>query len=105
MLYSTCYRYTQVMLCNKCYILCYITHATTARELWLTSGMELATAAGFMRSAFGCGVTAGGKPRRVNVAEAELQRKAAISDARKRAADTMKLRREERGEYYYRKID
>ena len=31
----------------------------TARELWLTAGMELATAAGFMRSTFGCGVTAG----------------------------------------------
>ena len=44
-----------------------------------------------------------GQPRRVTVAEAELQRKAAISDARKRAAGTMKRRREERGEYYYRK--
>ena len=30
----------------------------TARELWLTAGMELATAAGFMRSTFGCGLTA-----------------------------------------------
>ena len=48
-----------------------------------------------------------GQPRRVTVAKAQLQRKAAISDARnlsrKRAADTMKRRREERGEYYYRK--
>ena len=44
-----------------------------------------------------------GQPRRVTVAEAELQRKAAISDARRRAADTMKRRREERGEDYYRK--
>ena len=34
-----------------------------------------------------------GQPRRVTVAEAELQRKAAISDARRRAADTMKRRR------------
>ena len=33
----------------------------------------------------------------VTVAEAELQRKATISDARKRAADTMKRRREGRG--------
>ena len=31
-----------------------------------------------------------GQPRRVTVAEAELQRKAAISDARKRADDTVK---------------
>ena len=30
-----------------------------------------------------------GQPRRVTVAEAELQRKAATSDARRRAADTM----------------
>ena len=44
-----------------------------------------------------------GQPRRVTVAEAELQRKAAISDARRRAADTMKRRQEERGEDYYRK--
>ena len=41
--------------------------------------------------------------RRVTVAKAELQRKAAISDACRRAADTMKRRREERGEDYYRK--
>ena len=65
--------------------------------------MELATAAGIMRSTSGCGVTAGGQPRRVTVAEAELQQKAAISDARRRAADTRKCRREERGEDYYRK--
>ena len=44
-----------------------------------------------------------GQPRRVTVAEAELQRQAAISDARKRATDTMKRHREERGEDYYRK--
>ena len=44
-----------------------------------------------------------GQPRRVTVAEAELQQKEAISDARRRAADTMKRRREERGEDYYRK--
>ena len=44
-----------------------------------------------------------GQPRLVTVAEAELQRKAAIFDARRRAADTMKRRREERGEDYYRK--
>ena len=31
----------------------------TAREMWLTAGMELATAAGFMRSTFGCGIMAG----------------------------------------------
>ena len=74
----------------------------TARELWLTAGMELATAAGFMRSTFGCGVTAGDSHAGL-LAEAELQRKAAISDARRRAADTMKRRREERGEDYYRK--
>ena len=43
-----------------------------------------------------------GQPRWVTVAEAELQ-KEAISDARRRAADTMKRRREERGEDYYRK--
>ena len=43
------------------------------------------------------------QPRRVTVAEEELHRKEAISDARKWAADTMKRRREERGEYYYRK--
>ena len=41
-----------------------------------------------------------GQPRCVTVAEAELQRKAAISDARKRAADTIKRCREERGEDY-----
>ena len=45
-----------------------------------------------------------GQPRRVTVVEAELQRKAAISDARKRAADTMKRHREKRGEDYYRKL-
>ena len=42
-----------------------------ARELWLTAVLELATAAGFMRSTFGCGVTTGvrpGQPRRVTVA-------------------------------------
>ena len=44
-----------------------------------------------------------GQPRRVAVAKAELQRKAAISDASRRAADTMKCRQEERGEVYYRK--
>ena len=44
-----------------------------------------------------------GQPRRVTVAEAGLQRKDAISDACRRAADTMKRRREERGEDYYRK--
>ena len=44
-----------------------------------------------------------GQPRRVTVAEAELQRKAAISDARRRAAGTMMRHREERGEDYYRK--
>ena len=44
-----------------------------------------------------------GQPRRVTVAEAELLRKAAISDARKRAADTMKCRREEQRADYYRK--
>ena len=33
-----------------------------------------------------------GQPRLVTVAEAELQWKAAISDARRRAADTMKRR-------------
>ena len=37
---------------------------------------------------------------RRRLAEAELQRKAAISDARKRAADTIKRCREERGEDY-----
>ena len=31
----------------------------SARKQWLTTGMELATAAGFMSSTFGCGVTAG----------------------------------------------
>ena len=36
-----------------------------------------------------------GQPRLVTVAKAELQREAAISDARRRAADTMKPRREE----------
>ena len=40
--------------------------------------------------------------RRVTVVEAELQRKAAISDARTRAADTLESRRDERGEDYYR---
>ena len=44
-----------------------------------------------------------GQPRRVTVAEAELQRKAVISDARRRAADTMKRCGEEQGEDYYRK--
>ena len=44
-----------------------------------------------------------GQPRRVTVTEAELQRKAAISDARRRAADTMKRRWEARGEDYYQK--
>ena len=39
---------------------------------------------------------------RVPVAEAELQQKAAISDARTRAADTLKRRRDERGEDYNR---
>ena len=43
-----------------------------------------------------------GQPRRITVAEAELQRKAAISDARRRAADFMERRRDERGEDYYR---
>ena len=61
----------------------------TARELRLTAGMELATAAGFVRSTFGCCVTAAvslAQPRLVTVAEVELQRKAAISDASRRAA-------------------
>ena len=44
------------------------------------------------------------QPRRVTVAEAELQQKAAISDARRRDADTMKRRLEEQGEDYYRKM-
>ena len=35
------------------------TALATARELWLTAAMELATASGFMRSTFGCGVMAG----------------------------------------------
>ena len=80
------------------------TALVTARELWLTAGMELATAAGFMRSTFGCGVIAG-------VSHAELLsprrscsgRLPSLSDARRRAADTIKLRLEERGEEYYRK--
>ena len=37
-----------------------------------------------------------GQPRRIIVAEAELQRKVAISDASRRAADTMKRRRDSR---------
>ena len=45
-----------------------------------------------------------GQPRRVTVAKAELQRKAAIFDACRRAADTMKCSLEERGEDYYRKL-
>ena len=46
-----------------------------------------------------------GQPRRVTVAEAELQGKAAISDACTRAADTLKRRRDEQGDagVYYRK--
>ena len=43
-----------------------------------------------------------GQPRRVTIAEAEQQQKAAISDARTRAADTLKRRSDERGEDYYR---
>ena len=76
------------------------------RELWLTAGMELATAAGFMRSTFQVWMWrySRGQPRLVTVAEAELQRKAAISDACRRAADTMKRHREKRGEDYYRKL-
>ena len=42
-----------------------------------------------------------GQPRWVTVAEAELQRKAAISDARRRPADTMKRRQEKQGEDHY----
>ena len=77
----------------------------TAREEWLTAGVELAAAAGFMSSAFRCrvmGPHGRGQPRRVTVAEAELQGKAAISDACTRAADTLKRRRDERGEDYHR---
>ena len=39
-----------------------------------------------------------GQPRPVTVAKAELQRKAAISDARTRASETLKCRRDERGQ-------
>jgi hypothetical protein len=39
--------------------------------------------------------------RRVTVAEAELQRKAHVTNARKRAAATLKCRREERGADHY----
>ena len=42
-----------------------------------------------------------GQPRRVTVAEAA---EGGLSDASRRAADTMKHRREERGEDYYRKL-
>ena len=42
-----------------------------------------------------------GQPCRVTVAENELQRKAAISDAGTRAADTLNRRRDEPGEDYY----
>ena len=42
-----------------------------------------------------------GQPRRVTVAEAELQRKAHVTNARKRAAATLKRRREERGADHY----
>ena len=45
-----------------------------------------------------------GQPRQVTVAEAELQQKAANSDARRRAANTMKRRLEKQGEDYYRKL-
>ena len=38
-----------------------------------------------------------GQPRRVTVGEAELQRKAAISDARTRAAETLKRRKTSEG--------
>ena len=43
-----------------------------------------------------------GQPHWVTVAKAELQRKAGISDARTRAADTLKRRKDRRGEDYYR---
>ena len=41
-----------------------------------------------------------GQPRRVAVAEPEQHSKASVANARKRAAETMKRRREERGEDY-----
>ena len=69
------------------------------------SRMDLATAAGFNEVNIWMWRDGRGQPHRVTVAEAELQRKAAISDACKGAAHTMKRRREERGalEDYYRK--
>jgi hypothetical protein len=42
-----------------------------------------------------------GQPRRVTVAEAKLQRKARITNARKRAASTLKRSREERWADHY----
>ena len=56
--------------------------------------MKLARAAGFMSSIFGCGE---GSAIQGYCSEAELQRKAAISDARTRAADTLKRRRDFEG--------
>ena len=54
----------------------------------------------FMSSTFGCGVTAGvSHAGLLSPGEAQLQRKAAISDACTRAADTLKRRRDERGEH------
>ena len=52
---------------------------------------------GFMFLTFGCGV----QPHRVTVAEAELQQTAAISNARTKAAETLKRRRDEQGKDYY----
>ena len=78
----------------------------TARELWLTAGHSR-NGAGNGSRLYDVNIWMWrydrGQPRRVIVAEAELQRKVAISDARKRAADTLKRRKEERGEDYYRK--
>ena len=76
------------------------------RELWLTAGMELATAAGFMRSTLGCVLTAGDShagllsPRRSCNGRLPFL---TLALQPRRAADTMKRRREEQGEDYYRK--
>jgi hypothetical protein len=76
---------------------CYISgNAHPTLELLQIPARGEATEAGSMSSTSGCGAVGGGHPSKVTVEEAEQKRRERLTEARKRAVQTMKRRKEER---------
>ena len=101
--------------CHSCHASCEgtglqpcLTALETAREQWLTAGMELVAAAGLMSSKFGCGITAGVSHAWVSGSLSPRPScsggQPSLTHARRgtRAAETLKRRRDERGADCYR---